>query len=122
LALPEGTDPAQAEAALDAELEKVVRDGVTEAELDRAKNLTLAGLWRGLATINGKARLLGEFDVFHGDHQKLFTAPADYDAVTLAAVQSVAAEVLQRRSRTVGVLVPKSPVPRSDASVAGAGS
>ncbi len=107
LALPEGADPAIAERALDLELEKVARDGVSPEELSRAKNLTLAGFWRGLATINGKARLLGEYDVFHGDYRKLFTAPAEYDAVTLDDIKQVAASVLQRRSRTVGVLVPK---------------
>lgn len=108
LALPEGADPAIAERALDLELEKVVREGVSREELDRAKNLTLAGFWRGLATINGKARLLGEYDVFHGDYRKLFAAPAEFDAVTLDDIKQVAASVLQRRSRTVGVLVPTS--------------
>jgi len=113
LALPEGADPAVVERVLDAELDQVARDGVTADELNRAKNLTLAGFWRGLATINGKARLLGEFDVFHGDYHKLFAAPTDYDEVTLADVKAVAAEVLQKRSRTVGVLLPQDATARN---------
>ena len=44
------------------------REGMTEAELRRAKNLAAADFWRGVATIDGKARLLGEYAVMHGDY------------------------------------------------------
>ena len=106
LTLPEGADPAEVQAAVDAELAKVVEQGVTEAELARAKNMTAAGFWKKLATIDGKAQLLGEFEVFHGDWLKLFEAPARFDRVTRAEIQAVAREILDKRRRTVGVLVP----------------
>ena len=106
LTLPEGADPAEVQAAVDAELAKVVEQGVTEAELARAKNMTAAGFWKKLATIDGKAQLLGEFEVFHGDWLKLFEAPAQFDRVTRAEIQAVAGEILDKRRRTVGVLVP----------------
>lgn len=106
LTLPEGTDPARAEGVLDAELTALVRDGVTNTELRRAKSLTEVGFWRKLATLDGKAQLLGEFEIFHGDWSKLFTAPAEYARVTPAEVQEVAREILDRRRRTVGVLHP----------------
>jgi len=106
LTLPEGADPAEVQAAVDAELAKVVEQGVTEAELARAKNMTAAGFWKKLATIDGKAQLLGEFEVFHGDWLKLFEAPARFDRVTRAEIQAVAGEILDKRRRTVGVLVP----------------
>ena len=106
LTLPEGADPAEVQAAVDAELAKVVEQGVTEAELARAKNMTAAGFWKKLATIDGKAQLLGEFEVFHGDWLKLFEAPAQFDRVTRAEIQAVAREILDKRRRTVGVLVP----------------
>ncbi|HEY3786589.1 MAG TPA: pitrilysin family protein [Steroidobacteraceae bacterium] len=107
LTLPQGADVEQVQAVLDAELAEVAAHGVTEAELVRAKNMTAAGFWRKLATIDGKAQLLGEYAVFHGDWHRLFDAPAQFERVTCAQVQSVAREILDRRRRTVGVLVPE---------------
>jgi len=105
--LPEGADPAAVEAVVDAELVRVTRDGLSEAELRRVKNLTEAGFWKQLSTIDGKARLLGEYDVFHGDWGRLFEVPMLYERVTLADIQAVAAEILDGRRRTVGVLMPR---------------
>ena len=60
----------------------VAADGITEAELERARNLATVGLWKKLAAIDGKAQLLGEYEVFHGDWAKLFDAPARIAAVS----------------------------------------
>ncbi len=106
LTLPEGSDVGDVQAAVDEELTHIVDLGVTDAELARAKNMTAAGFWKKLATIDGKAQLLGEYEVFHGDWQKLFDAPAQFDKVTGAEVQAVARDVLDKRRRTVGILVP----------------
>jgi zinc protease len=108
LTLPEGADVAAAEAVLDAELASVVAHGVTDLELRRAKNLTAAAFWKKLATIDGKAQLLGEYEVFHGDWRALFDAPARFEQVTVAQVQAVARDVLDRNRRTVGVLIPQA--------------
>jgi zinc protease len=107
LTLPEGSDVNEVQSAVDAELEGIAEHGVTDAELARAKNMTAAGFWKKLATIDGKAQLLGEYEVFHGDWLKLFDAPAQVDRVTLAEVQAVAREILDKRRRTVGVLLPE---------------
>jgi zinc protease len=107
MTLPAGADPDEARKLLDAELAGVVRNGVTAAELSRAKNLTSAGFWKKLATIDGKAQLLGEYEVFHGDWAKLFNAPAQFEKVTRADIQAVASEILDTRRRTVGVLIPE---------------
>ena len=108
LTLPEGADPGLVEAALHAELGRIVKEGVTDIELRRAKNLQTAAFWKRLATIDGKASLLGEYEVFHGDWSKLFDAPAQLERVSRAEVQSIAREVLDRRKLTVGVLMPDS--------------
>jgi zinc protease len=107
LTLPEGSQVAEVQAAVDAELAAIAEHGVTDAELARAKNMTAAGFWKKLATIDGKAQLLGEYEVFHGDWLKLFDAPAQVDRVTRAEVQAVAREILDKRRRTVGVLLPE---------------
>ena len=86
---------------------QVVAQGVTDAELTRAKNLYASSFWKQLATINGKASLLGQFEVFEGDYRKLFDSPATYDKVTREDVQKAAALVFQKNRRTVGVLESK---------------
>jgi zinc protease len=106
--LPEGGSAAEFEKALDGELARIVKDGVTPAELTRAKNQQAAQFWRGVATLDGKARLLGEFAVLHGDHRKLFTAPALYEAVTADQVLAVARDVFKPLQRTIGILKPRA--------------
>jgi len=105
-ALPPGGDSAKAEAMLDDELAKLVRDGVSNAEMEKARNLKLSAFWRGMATINGKAQALGDYQTFYGDYKKLFDAPAAYAAVTAADVQAVAQKILRKSNRTVGWVVP----------------
>jgi zinc protease len=106
LTLPEGMSPQSVQTVLDAELARVVAEGVSETELRRAKNLTASSFWKQVATIDGKAHLLGEYEVFHGDWSQLFEAPARYEKVSLADIQAVAKEILDDRKRTVGVLLP----------------
>jgi len=105
--LPEGSDPDEVQQTVDSELANIAEHGVTDAELSRAKNMTAAGFWKKLATIDGKAQLLGEYEVFHGDWLKLFEAPAQFDKVTGAEIRAVAREILDKRRRTVGVLIPE---------------
>lgn len=104
LSLPAQGDLAAAEAALTRELAGVVREGVSAAELSRARNQALADFWRGLATIDGKAAALGEYAVLKGGYEKLFDAPAKYQAVTLDDIKQVAADLLDPTRRTVGTL------------------
>jgi len=105
--LPEGADPAAVQPAIDAELARLVLEGVSEEELRRAKNLVAVSFWKKLATIDGKAQLLGEYEVFHGDWNKLFDAPREFESVTAAEVQAVAREVLDVSRRTMGILLPE---------------
>ena len=78
----------------------------------RAKNLFASAFWKKLATIDGKAQLLGAYEVFEGDYQKLFDAPAAFETVTRRDVQKAAALVFQNRRRTVGVLDRRRREPR----------
>jgi zinc protease len=105
LTLPEGANLPEVEKAVDDALAQVVSGGVTEAELTRAKNQYASGFWGRIATIDGKAGLLGEFEIFDGDYKKLFDAPATYEKVTRADVQKAAALIFQKKHRTVGELV-----------------
>jgi len=104
--LPPGADLAKVEAMLTEELARVVKDGVTEAELRKARNIALAGYWRSLETNDGRGQALGAAEVFRGDYRQLFDAPARYEKVTREAVRKVAARIFNPQRRTVGWLVP----------------
>ncbi len=104
--LPPGGDLDKVEKALDAELQKIVTGGVTDAELNKARTQKLADFWRGMATISGKAQELGSYEVFQGDYKKLFDAPAAYEKVSAADLKRIAGKLFRRENRTVGTLVP----------------
>jgi zinc protease len=106
VSLPPGGDVARVEAAIGEELARLAGEGVSEPELRKARNQQLAGFWRSLATISGKAQALGSYEVFHGDHRKLFEAPAAFDAVKAAELKTLAQRVFRDANRTVGVLRP----------------
>jgi zinc protease len=107
--LPPAGDPAAVEARIGAELARIARDGVTEAELDKARKQKLAQFWRGMATISGKAHALGNFEVFHGDYRRLFDAPQRYAAVSTEAIRAAAGKYLHPDRRTIGTLLPTTP-------------
>ena len=104
MTLPPGADIEAAESRLLAELQRVAAEGVTPAELSKARNLRLAAFWRGLQTIDGKASAIGSFEVFTGDYETLFSIPEVLSDTTSDQLQAVAARVFRRANMTVGVL------------------
>ncbi|HKE95250.1 MAG TPA: pitrilysin family protein, partial [Povalibacter sp.] len=104
LSLPSGGDLQRTEKAFDAEIERIRTEGVTAAELSRARNQALADFWRGLATIDGKADALGSFAVIKGGYRKLFEMPQAYEKVSADDIRKLALELLRPNNRTVGVL------------------
>jgi zinc protease len=118
--VPPGGDPERTEQLIDEELARLAADGPTAAELTKARNQALAGFWRGLETISGKAQALGEYQVFHGDYRKLFGAPAVYEGITADDVRAAVADILRSGNRTVGTLVPVTAEQAPAAAQAGA--
>jgi zinc protease len=108
--VPPGFDAAKTERLIDEEIARIAKEGPTAGELAKARNQALAGFWRGLETISGKAQALGDYEVFHGDYRKLFDAPSQYESITADDVRQAAATVLRAGNRTVGVLEP-APTP-----------
>ena len=104
LTLPPGADVAAVEARLLEELARVAADGVTDAELEKARNIMIADYWRGLATIDGKASAVGHAEVFFGDYQAAFLLPDQLGDITAEQIRDVAADVFNRKRMTVGVL------------------
>jgi len=95
------------EEALLAAIDSLIKDGVSDQELQKVKNAKLLNIYRAQETINGKALQLGNHEVFFGDYRKTFDAPAAYEKLTPADIQAVAAKYLKKSQRTVGVLAAK---------------
>jgi len=94
------------ERALYEEIDRVRKEGVTERELQKSRNAILADFYRQLKTIDGKSKALGTYEVFFGDHRKLFTVAEDVGRVSAADVQRVAGKYFTEQNRTVATLVP----------------
>jgi zinc protease len=102
------------EKALYDELEKVKTQGVTDRELTKAKNILLADFYREMKSINGRANILGTYEVFFGDYRKLFTAGDDYAKVTADDVKRIAQKYFTEKNRTVATLIPDGTAPASN--------
>jgi zinc protease len=109
--LAEGVDPHAARDIVDAELASIAVAGLTEADLNRARNLYAAGFWKQLSTIDGKAHLLGEYETLRGGWRNLFAAPEQHALVSGQEIRTAARLLLNPRRRTVGMLVPEARKP-----------
>jgi len=102
--LPPGGDVRVVEDRILEELARIGGEGVTEAELEKARNIALADFWRSIATINGKAAGLGEAAVFRGSYERLFDLPEDIETLSPDDIKAVAAAVFRRSNATIGTL------------------
>ena len=102
-----GVDPTAVEKALYEELDAVARSGVTNEEMEKARNLLLVELYRELRTIAGKADLIGRYDIYFGDYRRISTAGEDFARVSADDVKRVAERYFHAGNRTVATLIPE---------------
>jgi len=100
--LKDGQDPAGAETAVYAELERLTTGPLPGEELQKVKNQAKAAAYRRLYQPMSILRQLLVYDGL-GDWRYINTASAETDAVTEADVQRVARQYLTPETRTVGV-------------------
>jgi zinc protease len=94
----------QVEKAVIGQINQIITDGVSEKELQKAKNRKTVGFYRSMATINGKANTIGTYETFFGDYNALFNTTSEYAKLTVADIKRVAGKYLRKANRTVGVL------------------
>jgi predicted Zn-dependent peptidase len=94
----------QVAAAIEAELTRLKTTPVPAAELDQVKTQARAGLLQTLASNQGMASLLPEYEAKTGSWRNLFEELKAIDAVTAADVQRVAQSLFQPHNQTVGKL------------------
>ncbi len=99
-----GADEKALEKAIYEEIDKIIKEGVTEQELQKVKNRNLIGFYRSMETINQKANNIGTYEIFFGGYEKLFSAPEAYQKITVDDIKRVAATYLVKTNRTVGIL------------------
>jgi len=81
---------------------------VTEAELDRAKALLTTGWWQQVATVGGRADILGQYATQLGDPARAGEQLPAWLAVTTDQVAEAAAEALQPQGRVALTYLPAS--------------
>jgi zinc protease len=108
LVLASGKPIVDAEKSLNAEIEKVLKDGVTEAELDKAKNRFLTGKLMERETFNGRASALGQAVVVYGDATRVNTDLAKLQAVTAAQIKEIMNKYLTGKKKVVLEYLPEA--------------
>jgi predicted Zn-dependent peptidase len=95
----------QVAAAIEAELTRLKTEPVPFEELDRIKTQARAGLLQILASNQGMASLLPEYEAKTGSWRNLFEELKAIEAVTAEDVQRVANELFQPQNQTIGKLM-----------------
>jgi predicted Zn-dependent peptidase len=96
---------------IEAEIQRLQNEPVTQAELDRAltkMRSQLYTIWEGFVGF-GRADMLASFALFYDDPQWINRLEAEFKKVTPALIQQVAREYLRTTNRTV-VKVSNQPV------------
>lgn len=106
-ALPrEDVGPEQMERLLLEEIERLLREGVTERELEKAKNQRRASEIAGRLTVAGRATELQRHRLYGGRAARSNSELARYDAVTVEDILRVGRRYLIAENRTVVLAVP----------------
>ena len=99
-----GVSPDSVEQEIYAELDSIKTNGITQAELERAKTRSRSQLVGQLDSNMGLAIQFAQTETLTGDWQTVFRRLEDIQAVTVEDVQRVAQETLTRSNRTVAMI------------------
>ena len=95
-------------AAIDTVVERIRKEGLDQATLDRARVKMRSALYADLEQFAGfgRANLLASFALFDDDPSKINRLEAEFAKVTPALVQKTASEYLRQGNRTVYAITP----------------
>ncbi len=100
-----GICASEGEKAVYAVIDSIVRCGVTDEELKKAKNKLEADFLRSMQTVNGKAYKIGRYEILFGDYHEIFRVQDRYRAVTSDDIKAVAEKYFKPDNRNVVTLV-----------------
>ncbi|HAR36724.1 MAG TPA: peptidase M16, partial [Acidobacteria bacterium] len=102
-----GVDLDKIEKIIDEELNKVIEQGLTDQEYQKALNLVRSDFYFSLQTNSGKANLLGATELLFGSYEQLFTLVDHYAQVKREDIPGVARKYFHELNKTVGKLIPQ---------------
>jgi predicted Zn-dependent peptidase len=102
-----GVSPADLEAAMDAEIEKVKTTEIPDAEFQKLRNKVENKFVTGNSTMAGIAGNLANYQVFFKDANLINTEVERYMKVTPADLKRVAQKYLTPENRVVLTYLPK---------------
>jgi zinc protease len=108
LVLASGKPVAEAQKSLTDQIESVLKKGVTEAELEKAKSRFLTSKLLERETTSGKASALGEAAVVYGDATRVNTDLARVQAVTAPQIKEVLNKYITGKKKVVIEYLPES--------------
>jgi predicted Zn-dependent peptidase len=88
-------------------IDDIAKNGVTDEELQKAKNIAGVDYVSEFKTNVGVAGRLGYYEVVHGSYKKSFEVLEKYGSVTVDDIKRVAGHYLTERKRSVVILVPE---------------
>ncbi len=112
-----GTDIAVAERALDAEIERLLRDGITAEEVELAKSGIVDGLIFARDNVMGLARRVGNGLSIGMTVEEVTSLSDRMKAVTVERVNEAARRVFDKRRSVTGMLLPSPVTPTPPATV-----
>jgi zinc protease len=93
-------------AMVDEEVDRLRREPVGAAELDKVRSCVETDFWSALTTIDGRAEALGHHETTLGDFRSLFHMAGRLVAVDAGAIAAAASRWLDHSQRTVVVAEP----------------
>ncbi len=102
-----GKETAEAEKEIYRIIDEIAKNGVTEEELQKAKNVSQVDYVNQFKTNVGVANRLGYYEVVYGNYKKSFHVTEEYSKVTIEDVKRAAAAYFNERGRTVIILIPE---------------
>jgi zinc protease len=107
----QGVKPADVEAAIYDEIERVKKDGVADWEIQKAKNTTRRNFINSMQSSLSRAINISVWTVYYNDPNLINTRLDKVSAVTKADVLRVANKYLTAANRTVVITTPKKAAP-----------
>lgn len=102
-----GRTLAEVEAALDAEIERLASEPITQAELNKAMKRARASFIMAGESVSGQAQMLGMAEAITGDYRWFEDALEKLGQVTLEDLERVRTTYLRPENRTVGWYMPR---------------
>jgi zinc protease len=106
-----GQDAGEVEKLIGEEFERVKKDGVTQAEMNKVRIQDRLGQAESLTSTLNRARMLGRYAVYFHDPALINSVLVNYSEVTSVDIRRVARKYLEATDSTVVLTVPKTQGP-----------